>query len=270
MTTSDGLYECSKFFHQRLAAVFDERNFDHATLAVTRTGVGDKLDVLHAVDHYVLADEIARQHRLILGHGNTTEFLLTDPAGRDRRGHPVCEREQCNRHVGTSGLGALVNHAHLCHLAARQGAREVEVVDHQVDHDVVGYPWGEGPDPDEFQMNRFLDAAKELAHGRVETLDVTDREYNPGLPGSAGQILALFRGRGNRLFYMHVQSRVEALNRHAMMKLGRRRHDRRVQLGGRQQLGDRSGMADTHGLGQGGALRLVDVDDRHELDALCT
>ena len=141
---------------------------------------------------------------------------------------------------------------------------DVEVVDHEVQHDVdVGAALGERREAVTLDEARLADDAVERADRRVEALEMADLQHAPAADGELEQRLALVHRRGERLLDQHVDPGVEQVARDGVVQLGRDGDARAVDPAGeRAVIGD--GLDAERGR-DGAGTRGVDVGDRDEL-----
>ena len=144
--------------------------------------------------------------------------------------------------------------------------RDVEVVNHQVEHDVdIEAAFGKGAEAVHFDEAWIDENLPRRGHRRVEPLGVTDRERGaaPGSRGNHG--VGLGDRPGNRLLDEDGYARLEERQRDLGVHLRRRRNRHRIHLA--VELTHVEQRACTVGCGDLLGTGTIDVDDGGQRDA---
>ena len=113
-------------------------------------------------------------------------------------------------------------------------AHEVDVVDHQVEHDRdVGAARIERRQPVALDEPRVVDVRQRGAHGAIEPLDVAGLQHRARAPRDREQRVGFLDRRRDRLFDQHVQPALERRRGDGVVR--RRRHDDAHRVDGVEQ-----------------------------------
>src|SRR5437868_1183260 len=145
--------------------------------------------------------EIERQVLALLKDSNLSLSFPRDAARRDVRDGSRHERHASVGDVQHGGQNRNADGGDLMRLRPDQGEEQVDVVNHQIEHDGdVGAARAERRQPFAVDEPRSLDVRQRGAYRAIEPLDVTDLNQHSLLAGEIEECICLFESCRDRLF----------------------------------------------------------------------